>query len=280
MYNYIRLCIPLALFISSWNSKKISKKYSIENENDALHSTTWLIISNLNDPNKGLGTGYFFYINDSLYLITNDHITKGYSQLTIDLQWSDEKTSFTFDKLQERILKMEGVDLVAINLSNIDYLDLNECLQLRAFTELNIPTKEDIDGLEIFNDKIIALSYPQILLIPPSAPYVFHGTFASKYATDFEGKPEFAINADLGAGCSGSPIFCIKNKKYLLLGTFRYEFGEYKTVDSINMKTFNAWTFDFEYSEKKGTMEGYRVFVDRKIGLAIKSRKILELLNK
>lgn len=292
------ICILLSTLINCIsNGQKIFdyKKREIKNDTDLLKTTTWLRAYSASRGAEELGTGYFFYSipKKALYIITNEHVIDGYSNLVFGFNQSTRQNSFFgIDSVQERTtrFKNKDIDLVGIRIDNIPYLDLSKYSYFKVFTDNNLITKKEISSLNLFNENIISLSFPGLTTIPfPYQPYIYHVSFATPYNFKFQDTDDFCINGDLVKGCSGSPIISVQNKnginKYVLIGTYYFNFANYQTIDSVVLDTVKSYplmpTYDrIVIKNNEGMiLPGYKVNTVLNIGRVIKSEKIIELLN-
>lgn len=293
MKNTIVSLLIILLSFSCW-SQAVFKNRLIKNDTDLLHATTWIIGDNIKDDGVPItGTGYFFLFKDTLYLITNWHIVKTSRMLAFDVQWSEKKSSLGIDFINTNYKKFDRdkndrttTDLVAIPISNIPTIDMNEFPRWKAFGVENVPTVNEIKTFRLFDEKVISFSYPGGLVYPYlSAPIIFHCNLASNYSALFMREKEFCINGDMREGCSGSPIVLIKpNNKYFLLGTIRHLFQEASTIDSVEFRDTNKnWVYSpkvpFKVEAKENKFSEYRVLQSRNLSIAIKSEKLLELFK-
>lgn len=277
----------ILIVITSCSSQRLLTKNEreIRSNGDILKTTTWVRANNQNQ--SVTGTGYYFYDIDKYkyYLITNRHIVDGFEYLTFALDKEGGKgDTFTIDSLSQRtiLFKSKNVDLAAVEIGNIPYLNLTKFPYFKVFTKHNLPTPKDVSEFDIFFEELICLTYPGITTIPfPFQPYIFHCSFATTYDDAFQNDSTiFSIQSYLNKGSSGSPIISVKksSNKFLLLGTYYFQFANYEDVDYVSKITHDLH-FKPETYKKDSTQKEIKSILNLGIGLVVKSNQILELIE-
>lgn len=264
------------------------KRHEIKSDTDLLKTTTWVYTGNQT------GTAYYFYskIKKQLFLITNRHIVENATAFVFGYHTAVRADSlFGIDSIKFRTTyhPNSNIDLAAVRLDNISYLDLSISTYFKCFTEDNYPNTKDSLSLDVFNNKIVALSYPGLTTIPfPFQPYIIHCNLSVPYSFSFQFTDDIILDGNLTHGCSGSPIVFIKkiesSKRYCLLGTYYFSFANYQTVDSVYNDTLNyAFNPVIDRLALKNsipiTLDGFKYNQLLNIGRAVKSAHLKELIN-
>lgn len=283
--NYLALVL-LLIYTQAFCQKSFDlTNREIISDSDLLKTTVWIIAFDNNG--RVLGTGYFYFDakKSRLYIITNNHVIGNRSRLSFSLkQKESDNLFFGIDSLQKRCLRFQSnIDLVAVRIDNIPYLNLYDFPYFKVFTEKNIISESQIRDLDLFEENIVTLSYVGISMMQSrGVPLIIKSTLASPYSLEFNGVPEFCINANLGHGNSGSPIVLIKKmnsvKQYLLLGTYYYTFGEHQNVSSVTKDTLKTF-FNLIFNMPIDEVDDLAFEVQYGVGIAIKARTLLDLIN-
>ncbi len=161
----------------------------------------------------GTATGFFFFNENRLYLVTNRHVVrdddKRYfpDKLRIKLHTnaSDHTQNSFYDipLYRNRISawrEKPGIDLAAIELSQTDM----SRFVLKAFTpSFFVPPNIVLAP----GDDVIVIGYPRGFADPlHNYPVMRTGAIASAYPMPFNGRPFFLVDARLHPGTSGSPV--------------------------------------------------------------------------
>lgn len=178
--------------------------------------------------NISSGTGFFFgFLNKGdrqiPAVVTNKHVikdaVKGSFNLTIkgddDMPLMGQHKKIEFDNFESRFIPHpeENVDLAIFLAGPI----LNAAAQQGLdfyYTTLNqeiIPTEEFYEQMTPIED-ILMFGYPNgIWDSTHNLPLVRKGITSTHPKYDFNGKPEFLIDAACFHGSSGSPVFLVNN---------------------------------------------------------------------
>jgi len=284
----MKLTIILFFILFSFTnceSQKIDwKSREIKNNTDLLKSTVKILCFS-NDTNE-IGTSYFFYNNknDSLYLITNKHITANFKRARV---WIERKgtlnnllSSYFIEDLQSLVqTPNDNIDLAIINLSRVDsFKKYVSNFIFKTFTFANLPPISVFNNIDI-SQNFIALSFPYPLDLwqqYKALPFVINCSLSAY--RDFLDSSVFFINGALSSGCSGSPIILRKDKKFYLMGTFKYSYSS--PSDIITYYTDSAYVpislkaKIIDTSEKRFN-SSFGVSLPIQIGLAIKYTAII-----
>ncbi|MGN6603741.1 MAG: hypothetical protein ACTHK8_14900 [Ginsengibacter sp.] len=285
----------LFLITSSVLSQKFNwQEREVKNDTDLLKTTTW--ITAFSPTSKGMesGTGFFFYsiAENKLFLVTNKHVVLSYSNLVFGFNKSyrnDESFGILLSK--ENTYSFNGIDLVAIRIDSIPYLNLSEFPYFKVFTEKNIIQEKNYNLINLYDANLISLSFPGLTTIPmPFQPYIIHCHFATPYTFKFQNTNDFCVNGSLTNGCSGSPIILINRTiktigKYNLLGIYYFTFSNYQSIDStsldtaINDRLKPIYKIPVVKNGNPVSFGNYDVNKDLGIGRAIKAIDLLKIIN-
>lgn len=164
-------------------------------------------------------TGFFFWHDSRLYLITNRHVVisekDDYYADELILKIHNNSNDLSKNKYLYLKLRGEGgenlwlehpsyssdVDVIALSLSgtftNGDYL-------IGAFEEEDFHNEDDNFAA---GEDVVVIGYPFGIADDRwNLPIIRQGTVASGYPIYFEGKPFFYIDTRLHKGSSGSPV--------------------------------------------------------------------------
>jgi Trypsin-like peptidase domain len=169
------------------------------------------------------GTGFFFDFHFTggkivSMLVTNRHVLAGMSQAALHMTREDQAGSPIYGKhtriiiqnVQARALYHpdDRIDLALIMVA--DTINENRKrgipLHYRAASaqSLAIPGPDSVNAIE----EVLMIGYPTGLWDEVNnLPIVRRGITATPVARDYEGRPEFVIDAACFPGSSGSPIF-------------------------------------------------------------------------
>lgn len=177
----------------------------------------------------GSGTGFFFEFGvDGKFLpciITNKHVVRDADSLELHFTYDDGHGSPQHGRHLVYNWPSTGLILVhpdpEIDICAIPITPLINSLESqgkKAFiiylTENHIPKDETWNGLDAIED-IIMVGYPNGLWDEHNnLPIMRRGITATHPRFDFDGKPEFVIDAACFPGSSGSPVFIMNSTGY------------------------------------------------------------------
>jgi hypothetical protein len=195
----------------------------INKSKNILDNTTALIETD-NGTVKSRGTGFMLAIqmkHDEVapLLITNKHVLKGGTALTVKLSLSSptdhtQKIGIAKYTLTEGVESLifehpdRDIDLAAINIAAIlqNLTDSGYAGHGTMFSEQDLVKSEDLDSLEQA-ETVVMIGYPTGLSDEKhNLPIVRQGTIASDPRIDFDGRRHFVIDCACFPGSSGSPI--------------------------------------------------------------------------
>lgn len=219
-------------------------------------------------PNGSEGTGTAFFMNLCVdgtravpVLITNRHVVKGATTgrfwLTLKKSTGEEPDtgkhhSFELDGFSQRWLYHKSLDLAVMPIQPLleqGRLAGHSYFFAPLMPEL-MPTAEELSDLPALMD-IVLVGYPNgIWDEKNNQPILRKGTTATHPELDYNGKPEFVIDAACFNGSSGSPVFLVELGKTMsrsngmMIGPSRVKFlgvlyagpmhfatGEVKTIE-------------------------------------------------
>lgn len=187
------------------------------------HSTVRIEVE-LNDGKRGTGTGFFFRFADEQdrhvpAIVTNKHVVEGAVSGRFHLTTADAEGNvvysthevFSFDDFQRYWVPHPEaeVDLCAMPIAPILEKGHQSGKQL-FYAPLDmtlIPSAKDLADLTAMEDILMA-GYPNgIWDEKNNMPVLRRGVTATHPNLDWNGKPEFLIDAACFPGSSGSPVF-------------------------------------------------------------------------
>jgi len=237
------------LFTLNLNAQIISsntnKELSFE---DKLYTVTTLINVNINKF-EGRGTGFFYTqtpdsINllkkPKIWLISNRHILFPHNKYpdsislllrkikvknTDAVKWDTTKIYNSYLNENTKFFKNANIDVAA--------LDVSEYIKQSTFThskfdvfslnKLNLIDSTDSYQPEV-GDDILSIGYPKAYYDSFNKfPTVKSGIIASRYGSNYGGKPYFIIDAKLFPGSSGSLIISKPKSVVMIHGMPHYQ---------------------------------------------------------
>jgi len=203
---------------------------NIKDLSTQLLYTTVPIYGLKSDGSQVSGTVFIFsFINEQNnsktipFLITNYHVLDGVSQGFIEFSLSKnnlpvkgKSIRIHFDHTIIHNNKLGPLDLIAIPLAEaINKLDSeNKNIFYRTIDANLIPKNDTIEKLAALED-IIFIGYPSGLYDNHNKSSIIRqGITATPIWNDFEGKPNFLIDAGVFPGSSGSPVFIFNQGSY------------------------------------------------------------------
>lgn len=196
------------------------------------------------ETDTGTGTGFFYRFGvkeDGWYvpaIVTNKHviadtsigkflISKANAQGMPDLKRHE---TYTFENFSSRWVPhpLAAIDLCAMPIAPIliKARETNTALFYRSLDASLIPTPAEFDDLNPVED-ITMVGYPNGLWDQVhNMPIFRRGITATHSKLDWNGKPEFLIDAACFPGSSGSPVFLLneggyRTKQGMMLGATR-----------------------------------------------------------
>lgn len=183
---------------------------------------TMRIDTTLVNGSEGAGTGFFFncFLSERPYpfLVTNRHVVENAAIGVLSFTAAHDGLPAIGDKIELEIADFANqwfyhpdpsVDLAILPVALIEQAVAQQGKQVYFHAiDINlIPTHEellDFDALE----PVVFFGYPNGVWDHVNLmPIIRRGTTATSLQFDFEGRPEFLIDASVYPGSSGSPVF-------------------------------------------------------------------------
>lgn len=156
-------------------------------------------------------------------LITNHHVVNGAARGLIELVARKEdspdpqnRVRVGLEGAQLQNFVDEGLDLAAVPLGPIlnQLESVKKSVFFRSVGPDLIPSREVVDGLAAL-EEVVFVGYPSGLRDRQSGmPIVRRGITATPVWNEFEGRPNFLIDAGVFPGSSGSPVFILNQGAY------------------------------------------------------------------
>lgn len=205
-----------------------------------LSHNTVRIEAEYTDGYIGIGTGflYQFQSTNKIYvpaLITNKHVLENAQTLNLIFNpiGQDNKVDFKTGKIGFQIIKFlnkwyqhpnPNIDLAFIPMSNVIKMmkEKGEIPFMTFFRRENFPQSEEWSTLTAL-EEVVMIGYPDNIWDSVNNMPIFRrGVTATHPKLEFQGKPEFLIDAAVYTGSSGSPVFL-------------YEYKEIMTGEELNL---------------------------------------------
>jgi hypothetical protein len=231
------------------------------------------------DDLLGTATGFFFAFSETeIALVTNAHVVKDADRVTTFIHRGDRLDRFeTCELPMDRWVVLDEVDLCGALVTDLLAWNDRGHVLIQALDEQSIPSVEELKQLPLVNE-VLVVGYPQGAYDSTHAlPLCIRGITASHPAIPFAGARQFAVDALLAVGSSGSPVilrgftetqhggFEFRRSSARLLGVLT-EFQPVGCSDPLDLTT--------EDGRKIPVRTGYRV------ARALRSDAILDLGKK
>ncbi|MAO64833.1 MAG: serine protease [Balneola sp.] len=234
---------------------------------EQLAYSTVRIICTKKDGRPSSGTGYFYdfgYLSDvenanMPVIVTNKHVIRNGAKVefVVNLQENGKPTNKLFHVTLTNIEQQwfmhpkEEIDLCIFPIAPL-VMRMQEQNKKPFFISIGndfIPSQDEIDELTAMED-IVMVGYPNGIWDSVNNQPVFRkGITATHPAKDYNGKPEFMIDAACFPGSSGSPVFLMNlggyqtrkghilgQSRVKLLGTL-YAGPQYNAKGEIKVET-------------------------------------------
>lgn len=209
-----------------------------------LHNTILIQVLNEIDEIVSTGTGftYAYRFNTAenhhyLALITNKHVLENAKKIKLTVPLADDNNNPIIGENHVIIIKESSLnnvfyhptsDLAMINISNfynVAERDNNIKLHVQAISKDWFITENDLKTLTAL-EEIVMIGYPKGLWDSKNnLPLLRKGITASHPSYDFNGKPEFLIDAACFPGSSGSPVYLYNTGSYFNTVTGEWDFN-------------------------------------------------------
>lgn len=165
------------------------------------------MVSRREDPNRG-----------QLFIITNRHAVEGMKKVSFCMSKKGNDGGPVYEKPLRHEIEMQSMQVVYLEDADIDicaipitlFVNIRQQTGSQIFyqslSEDLIITEEEVKGLDAVED-IIMIGYPNGLWDEEhNIPLIRKGITSTPVYLDFNGKPEFMIDAACFQGSSGSPV--------------------------------------------------------------------------
>lgn len=198
------------------------------------HLTTRIVATNAAGESS-LGTGFFYAFEvpekgQFPIVVTNKHVLEGATVATINVSIGDGAGNPSYGRYYPcNIMDIADVaighsdpaiDLVAFPVAALfsHMADQGHEPFFRQFGAHNIPNEDVVENLIAVED-VIMVGYPTGLWDSKhNVPIMRRGITATPYHFDYEGRPEFMIDAACFPGSSGSPVVIANSGGYTTKG--------------------------------------------------------------
>lgn len=175
------------------------------------------------------GTAFIFmYRHEEVqffFLVTNKHVINGASSGRFFFTLSDgekpligKRFDIEMDQFEQRWFGNPNpyIDVAVMPLVPLlhEIEKRNKKVFFKAISDEYIPTAEQIDDLDAIED-ILFVGYPNGIYDSKNLmPVIRRGITATYLKIDYEGKPQFLIDASVFPGSSGSPVLIVNSGGY------------------------------------------------------------------
>lgn len=191
---------------------------------EKLAFSTVRIECELENEQIGTGTGFFFHFakNDDIHvpaIVTNKHVVSGAKKGTFRMTLADASGepnqqshhAFLFENFESMWIPHpdQNIDLCAMPIAPLLQAAKKESKQLFyiSLDKSLIPTKEEYEDM-VLMEEITMVGYPNGIWDEVNNMPIFRrGITATHPNLDWNGNPEFLIDAACFPGSSGSPVF-------------------------------------------------------------------------
>lgn len=168
-----------------------------------------------------VGTGFFFFHDERLYIITNKHVIEGVVSGSFAVLKGEgdgeEKSPILGESHQINFIESNfighpnpSVDVAVMNISTqlSEICEGGEIAFWKHITQKLFPTEEQFDKFIGPMEEVVFIGYPSGIWDTKNLlPIARKGMTASPCYIDFEGEKKFLIDASVFPGSSGSPVF-------------------------------------------------------------------------
>lgn len=207
-----------------------SAQMKVETPYEQLLFTTVRIQAEYQNGLQGTGTGFIFGYEKSenesyFFVVTNKHVIKDTTQGSLSFNRSDGQNPLFGNPFVMRYPDFgklwtfhpnDEIDVAVLPFAHT----LNQLSQMKVrifFKSVSknlIPDNAALDKIDAI-EEVIFIGYPNDIFDKKNLlPVVRKGITATPIKIDFEGKPQFLIDASIFPGSSGSPVFLANMGSY------------------------------------------------------------------
>jgi len=199
---------------------------------DLMFSVLRLVTSNKDGKTGNTGTGILVDLEltpETLtpVLITNKHVVQDAIEISVHLPAGEGPRDVSLGNTVQIQMKLEGEGFFSPRDSDIDIAILPFGAVLRALENLHpkpfmrflpvseFPSSEEYGSLDAL-EEVFFMGFPDGRWDSVNkTPIIRRGVTATPATLDFDGKPEFLIDASVFPGSSGSPLFVARTTTFL-----------------------------------------------------------------
>jgi hypothetical protein len=195
----------------------------VETPAEQLFFTTTIITALGIDGSTWTGTGFIYAVSTNRgmvnFVVTNKHVLAGASEMTLQFVRDNGGQPAYGQAARVRVAPFDesrwfghptpGVDVAVVAFGEVldGMVAAGHRPFFRALPESLVPNDETISGLDAM-ERVTFIGYPAGLFDTANlTPIARQGFTATPIALDYEGLPQFVIDAAVFPGSSGSPVF-------------------------------------------------------------------------
>lgn len=195
----------------------------VETPAEQLFFTTTIITGLGIDGSTWTGTGFIYTVSTTRgtvnFIVTNKHVLAGASEIILQfVRDNGGQPAYgqaakvwiaPFDESRWFGHPVEGVDVAVLAFGEVldGMVAAGHSPFFRALPESLVPSAEVISGFDAM-ERVTFIGYPAGLFDTANlTPIARQGFTATPIALDYEGLPQFVIDAAVFSGSSGSPVF-------------------------------------------------------------------------
>lgn len=228
----------------------------------------------------GVGTGFFYYYEDRLFLVTNKHVIEGVKNGSFLMLKSNPNSPEWKPILGQGIeVSFNEEDFVGHPDPEVDIAVANVSPAINSLKKRGlhpfwmhinqelIPLEEELEQFFTPVEEIYFVGYPNGIWDDKNLlPIIRKGITATPYYVDFKNKKKFLIDASVFPGSSGSPVFVYNRGSYTdkfgkiyegnrlrFLGVVSQTYLQYS--ESVNSNNINSQMIDLGEVYKANTVQ-------------------------
>lgn len=194
---------------------------------EQVYMSTVKVVANTQSGAK-YGTGFFYSYDDICgqkvdVVVTNRHVIDSCTSWVLYLRDKENSAdSILYKEDEVAWITHPYMDLAIMPLSAVykGLADKNLSMSHLFFNKSHIPQPDNIGSFSCI-ENILFVGYPDALEDEcNNLPIVRTGITATPIKYNFQGRPEFLIDAFIYGGSSGSPVFILNPHGYVTNGTY------------------------------------------------------------